>query len=492
MQEKIFHSEMAGAPALCFDTGLNGQDFARAGFSKLLAGQGFLVKIDGTVENWKCAGVIEKMEKGEQNGTMIIWGADVPGAPLSALVVEDDFSKKDRALDAIRRWINARIILSHLSEEKGKKRENTFLAPGGTFIDDKGNVFFPPKPLVERCLEAEDALEGRDRFVHPDFDAPDADIWTLACMLYRLFCGENAFQEQNIETLRQDMRESVYFPPRFICFNLDKTLDSLINRSFSRFYEDHPSLEEWKKFLGDADSKERKNFDAYFHTISQAEVEKILREKEKFAKNKQFSTQTKRFLTKNNALILGGAIIVMVVGLIVGSVIYDRSNLPNTKGLPPVEVVNAYYKAFNELDHVFMKEIVLKKAGKDDIDMASELFVLGKVRQAYQMGAPSDIITAQDWLNSIQPTLLSSEALEKWAESGKIVFGVTDLHVQTEDTDESDGEVSFFAAYKLWAPVFGARETPDGGFIPAYAPRSDFVRLVFHKGAWRIAEIARK
>jgi hypothetical protein len=383
--------------------------------------------------------------------------------------------RKDAAFDLARRWLKARVAL---------RNEHALLAPGGTFADNAGNFFFPPEALVQRCLESENSvIEKKERFVHPDLE--NGAAWTLACMLYRVFCGTNAFQATDTETLHQDMREGVFFPPRLMVPGIDQKLNDLITRAFSRFYEDHPPLEEWLGFIGSPDADDSKKIADYFHELTPAESEKLQQEKEKFTKKKDFSVKTKRYISKNNAIIFGIAAAIAIIGTITGSVIYDRSQLPNTKGMTPSEVVHAYYDAISTLDHVFMQEAVLKKAGKDDIDMVTSLFVLGKVRQAYQMNAPFSIIPAQEWLNAG-----SGDVPPDY-----IVFGVSDLRLLPEDTDESDGEVTFKVQYNLWAPAYNneknSEEDPETPRQSAAQSREDELRLVSRKGAWRIAEIKR-
>ncbi|MDR2793993.1 MAG: hypothetical protein LBB61_10100 [Treponema sp.] len=482
MANILFHSEINGIQAICFDTGRNEQDFARAGLSKLLMQQGIVVrntdaieKFEGfeKVEKWKCEGVVE------QNGSMVIWGADF--AEETAVTAFDVLlagdSQKDAALDAVRRWIKARIAL---------KDEYALLAPGGTFIDGKGTIFFPPELLMDRCFEAKNAaLEKKERFVHPDLEGTAAAAWTLACMLYRMFCNAGAFPARDSTTIHQDMREGVFFPPRFANPGIDRQFDDLIKRAFSPYHEDRPSLEVWRRFLEEKDASTNvKNYAAFFHTLTPEESEKITREKENHIKKKNFSVKTRRFLTRNNAVVLGVAVAVVVMGLIIGSVIYDRSKRPNTKGMMPAEVVQAYYTAFSALDHEFMQNAVLKKAGKADIDVAVQLYAVDRVRQAYQMDVmQSSIIKAQAWLDDGGRPV----------DAAKFVFGVTDLQVTPDDQDENDGTVSFTVRYNLWATDYGNEQAqPETPLTPAVQVRVDELRLVLYKGAWRIAEIQRK
>ncbi|MDR1218699.1 MAG: hypothetical protein LBK73_03710 [Treponema sp.] len=483
MSDTIFHSEINGSRAICFDTGLNEQDFARAGLSRLLMQRGIVIRNTGgaeKLETWKCEGIVKR------NENMVVWGADftdsAPSASFDALLAGD--SQKDVALDAARRWIKARVMIE---DAPASSERDVSRAPGGTFIDKKGSLFFPPELLAARCFEAEKAvLEKKERFVHPDLEGKAADAWTLACMLYRIFCDADAFQSKDIITIHQDMREGVFFPPRFAKPGVDRQFDDLIKKAFSKRHTDHPTLEEWRRFLEEKDAPNKaKRFDSFFYALAPEEVEKIEREKNNFIKKSGFSVKTRRFLTKNNAIVLGTAIAVVAVGLLIGSVVYDRSKAPNTKGMTPAEVVQAYYTAFTVLDHEFMQNAALKKAGKADIDVAVRLYALDRVRQAYQMNAVQEqpsIVKAQDWLDSGgQPV-----AAEYF------VFGVTDLQTTPEDQDESDGEVSFNVRYNLWATDHGDTEAqPQTTLMPSVQARIDEIRLVLYKGSWRIADIQR-
>ncbi len=476
MMEKIFLADVNGTRSLCFDTGLSGADFARAGFSKLMEARGFVVGTDGSITIWKCEGTAELHE------TISLWGAPIgessafSGTAFTELISDD--MKKDAALDALRRWVSARAALDNAGHD------DAALAPGGTFLMADGSIFFPSEVLIDRCLYAENSImDKKERFIHPDLKGKAAVVCTLACMAYRVFCGSDAFQSDEETTLHQDMREGVFIPPRFAATGMDKRFDSLIGKTFSRFYEDHPPLDTWAEFLGAPGSIP---FAKYFHEISTEEAETIQHEKEKFVKKKERRVKTRRFIKKHAAIILGISAAVIIAGSIVGSIIYDRAQRPTTKGMTPSEVVRAYYDAFNSVDHVFMDQIAIDGAGKRDIDMAMHLFVLVKVREAYQHEMRSSaIFPAQDWLEDGADPVPADI----------IVFGITDFTSVPEDEDAEDGEVSFNVTYTLWTPVFTGDEMPIDEIPPPRLPESqsyiDDVRLILHKGAWRIAGITR-
>jgi len=152
--------------------------------------------------------------------------------------------------------------------------------------------------------------------------------------------------------------------------------------------------------------------------------------------------------------------------------------------MEPLRVIESYYNAFGKLDHLWMEACVINDAGKDDINMVMNLFLISKLRQAYEQNLRPSIISASDWLE---------------AGGGQVnvqVFGVTDLQL----TMNTSNEALYRADYTLWVPG-EAVDPPETGqdanggtaeYLPPKAfHRSDFVTLVQKKGNWRISEIKR-
>jgi hypothetical protein len=133
-----------------------------------------------------------------------------------------------------------------------------------------------------------------------------------------------------------------------------------------------------------------------------------------------------------------------------------------------------------DLDHALMVACVSGKAGKGDVEMVINFFVLSKVRQAYEMSGPG-VISARKWLEAGSPSL---------EESGTAVFGVSDLKLTPLDDDDRDGEVSFLSEYRLWHPE--ERIDSDTVSAPGYDSLSDTLRLTVQKGLWHIVEIERR
>jgi hypothetical protein len=124
--------------------------------------------------------------------------------------------------------------------------------------------------------------------------------------------------------------------------------------------------------------------------------------------------------------------------------------------------------------------------------MVINLFVINKVRQAYEMNAPPHVIPAKVWLENGGGDVDSN------------VFGVTDLYIQLAMSNEqlamnggTEG-VRYRVDYTFWMPeqtgddaVTGPPAEPEISLYrsPTAYYNCDFVTLINKKGNWRISEI---
>jgi hypothetical protein len=469
----IIRFELEGREVLGFDMGLNVQAFAQAKMAQFITQRGYMVSPGGTVEPWKPGGVIER------EGTMVIWGPDFDGKGLDRLVSAP--AGKEAALDSLRFWIKGRLLLESCDPLPVPW-------PAGALVSGEGAVLFPPERILRRVLEAvgDDAwLCGAASWVHPDLSGGEAAAYAGAAMLYRIFCGIGAFQNPDIDVVRQDMREGVFVPARLLVPGLDKDLARLLDETlapvkyFSQKGTKRPGLESLLTILGDPGSW---GTASYIRPLTPEEQVKLSGEREQFQKKKRASVKTKRFLVRNTAVITGCLAAVLILGLTVRSILSGRANMPTTRGMTPREVVAAYYGALDTLDHTMMEACVTGKAGKEDISMVSNLFVMSRVRMAYEMNNP--VISAREWLDTGGlPTDLT-------------VVGITGMDLQELDTNPGDGEVSFRASYTLWLPAASA-ETPepvptDFKALPQRFFYRDELRLVLRKDRWLIGDIRRE
>ncbi|MDR3167529.1 MAG: hypothetical protein LBT93_06260 [Treponema sp.] len=524
----IVHLEIDGSGVLGFDTGLNAQAFAQAKMAQVITQPGYIVSpgvcrascaeppkiadqaifyltnsenrpdnrdfcvTDGAkihkydrlpggpaeraVVPWRPGGVIER------EGTMVIWGPDFDGERLDRIV--SDGTRKEAALDALRYWITARLLLEG-------QEDPPFPWPAGALVAVSGAILFPPERILRRVLDAagDDLwLTGAACWVHPDLTGREAAAYGAATMAYRIFCGTVAFQNPDIDLVRQDMREAFFIPPRLLAPGLEGDLARILEETlapvkyFSQKGTKRPGPESLGALLGTPGSR---GSASYIRELTGEEQAKLSGELERFKKKKGRTVKTKRFLLRNTAIITGGLVALVVLVLSVGSILSGRAALPTTRGMSPRQVVEAYYGALETLDHSLMEACVTGKAGKDDIAMVSNLFVMSRVRMAYEMNNP--VISARQWLDAGG---LPTE---------QTVVGITGMEITELDANGVDGEVSFRVSYTLWLPGSPAEmpestETAPEEFnaLPQGIFHRDELRLSLVNGLWRITDIRRE
>ena len=489
MVKKFFQLEIEGKAALGFDTGLGALAFAQTKTAQFITQPGFVVFPDGKIETWKASGVIEYPEPenlGPGGGSsMVIWGPPFEGELLDLLI--EDGSRKDESLRAILFWIEARLALGD---------RELAVRPGGAFVSPAGTVFFPPEGLISRCLRAEGDeawLRGSEVYVHPDLTGKEAAAFSAAAMLYRVFAGTPAFTGGDAEALHQNIREGVFLPVNMAAPGLEKTTAALINAAL---VEDRKGggpggrpdpalfLDKLKPLREASSPGSAAGAAVFFHPLPEAERKKINEEAARYGKKQTTAVQTRRFIIRNMALIAGFAAAALVAVLIGRSIAASRASLPSTAGMDSAQVVRAYYDSFGALNHQMMEAAVIQKAGKADIEMVTNFFVISKVREAYEH-TRSPVIPAQEWRDAGSPP------------AAVPVFGVSDLEIEKISGDEDGEETRYSSSLILWLPVSSPEEGdrapaaagPEDPGPPLPHPYTDELSLIRHKGNWRIAEI---
>jgi hypothetical protein len=477
MNVHIFTFETKGEKVLGFDTGLDAQGFAQAKLAQFITERGFILYPEGRKEIWKPAAVIE-MDSPAAPGEgkrMIIRGPAFEGERFDSIL--EDNRRGEDALDALRFWIRARL-----------KDEAVPIWPAAVIVQASGAILFPPDFLCTRCLQAEGSeslFSGRDAYVNPALSGGEAAAFSAAVMLYRIFAGKLPWDLTSSgpgDTLHQDMNEGVFLPARLAVPGLDEKLAALIDRAL------FPGKAGKRTGLGEFAAVLEGPASSFVKALSESEFNALEEERKKLLKRKTASVQSRRFVIRNSTIIAVIAVAVLVAALIARSIVAGQKDRPTTKGMRAEEVVSAYYNSFNTLDHMMMEACVIEKAGKEDINMVTNFFVMSKVRQAYEIGQVT-MLSAPEWKAQGSPALSVP------------VFGITDLSIELNGGDESRELVGCETRYRIYYPG-GAEETASAeelaaaGETPVMIPQvlsiRDEVTLIKHRDAWRISKINRR
>jgi hypothetical protein len=470
LKKSIFTFELNGNEVLGFDTGLPSRDFARSKMAQSVLEPGYIIFPDGNVGIWKSGGVTPLGSGSDE--TVVVWGPVFPGEIIAELIKSDN---KDEALYALRFWLKARIILE---EKFAKADELVYRGSSGALIINKendlfplGTVFFPPADLLKRFIEAE--IE----WVHPNLEKAEEISFCTGAMLYRIFCGASAFSGASINEIQQNICEGNFLPPSLAMPSLDPEMSKLISRSIGSLGKKakselakRPAPNEILEFIGASISK---RVSSWLRTLDDNETAKINAEKARYIKRNALTVKTRRFVTRNRIIITTSMVVLAIIAFIIGDVIKNRSE-EITKGMSPVEVAVTYYNAFGELDHTVMENCVRGKAGKEDIDLAVNFFVITRMRQAYEIYSDS-FIPAQKWLDEGSPA------------TDKVVFGITNLKISGFSMNDENARLT--AEFAIWMPNYS-----DGDSVPTIVSNSykDELDLILKKGSWRIESIKRE
>jgi len=471
LKKSVFAFELDGKEVLGFDTGLASRDFARTKMAQSVPQPGYIIYPDGKVDIWQSEGVTPRGSGTDE--TIVFWGSRFPGERVSELVKSNN---KDEALDTFRFWLKARIVLE---ERYARAEEVAFSGLSGALIIHKendlfpfGTVFFPPADLFKRSAEAEAEIE----WTHPDLAGAEEISFCAGAMLYRIFCGVDAFSGASIDQIHQNMREGVFLPLNLAMPALEPEMSVLIGKSIGSKKNGEsakrPTPNEIKEFVG-IPSPISKQVSSWLRILNTNEIAKINAERERYIKKNALTVKTRRFVTRNRIIITVSIAVLVFIALIARDIIKNRSE-DITKGMNPVEVAETYYNAFGDLNHVAMENCVKGKAGKEDIDMVTNFFVISRVRQAYEIYSVTSI-SAQKWIDEGRP------------DTDKIVFGITDLKISGFSMNENNAKLT--AEYILWAPNYDEEESVQTIINNFHKDELNFVLI---KGVWRIESIKRE
>ena len=132
------------------------------------------------------------------------------------------------------------------------------------------------------------------------------------------------------------------------------------------------------------------------------------------------------------------AVVVIAAGAGVGSILSKVLAPRVTRGFSPSQVVETFYTSMNTLDHQTMQACVVGRAGREQINEATTLYVTSRVTQGYE--GRSNVLSAADWDKQGRPKLVSPTTL----------YGVTGLTL----TEERPVPAPVFrVVYDKWNPA---------------------------------------
>ena len=367
---------------------------------------GLTVRKD-TVEKWKISG-LENLD-----GIDYLTGPEVKGKTLFELITE-------KALTAghLEKLLSSIKVLVRMSPEISNE---TFgkLSSLGTFFADDGSMVFLSEELIRGILPLQDisCRQWEDALYNPAVQGPDNLLFGWSVLAYFLFTGSLPFstddEDRELKTTRG------HFPPiALIMPELDPSLADFINRGLA-----NPSISEIES--GHTLFENLLNGPGFTRNISPEEAETRKAEAGREYRKAELNFSGKKFIRKKGLFALIVAGVAVIAGGILFTILSGFFAPPPTRGLEQTEVAELFFNGINELNVEIVDGCLTGRAGKDRLNMVTNLFAISRVRMGYEMNNP--YIDAATWMSREDRSLNENE----------FIFGITDLKIS--ETGENRG-----------------------------------------------------
>ncbi len=430
-----------GAPQLAVALGTATRGTALARVLALRSSPGWIVGGTG-VREWRFEGVVER------EGTVYLVGPQVPGVTLEDVL----------RLPPEQALAFAALLARSLRELSARKLGWFPLqADSVVFTRDEEVLFLPPG--VDREIRDLRTFErNRESFEslnHPDLRDERLASFSIAAVLYRVLTGRFPFTGADPEELHEQIRKREIAPPANLVPGLAREVSDLVMAGLGRAPRSAVTLVEWSEQL------EAWRHRPLVRALSAGEKEKVLRETRAREEQSARSFRWRRFWQKNWRVVAVAAAGVAVVAAVGGTMLKSALAPRVTRGFSPQKVVETFYASMNSLDHATMQDCVVGKAGGNEINEVTTLYVTSRVTQGYE--GKSHIMSAAEWDTAGRPPLASPTSL----------YGVTGLSISPMAAGTG---ALFMVSYDKWNPA--AVPDTDTQTAAASVPRSEGHRIV--------------
>ena len=416
-----------GTEVLGIPTGIRGKNFAITKLSSLKNEKGWIVSDNGITE-WKVDGFIVR------EGEIFLYGAKFSGRSINSILEKN---KPKSSLSILTVLVNA---LSRLNSQLIETFQ--FQSDSVLMADDGRVLFLPPKLMknVNSTKPLQYRIKVYDRFNNPSIHGGKNLPFTLGIIAYKLITGEYPFNAETEEELHEKMRSQDLLPPNLIVPELKEDISAFIMKSLGRDDKsgkysstiEIPDLLQWQKKLKQWDkgpiyapiNEDKKAEAKQKANIRRARIEKDFKRKV--------------FWQRNWKKITIITLVVIISGAVLGSIMKNVFAPRKTHGFTPIEVVKTFYNSMNTLDSQTISDCVVDKAGKQEVNEVTNLYVISRVSMGYE--GKTSIISAVTWDKEGRPKLKPPLS----------VYGVLNLKIETL---RPEPRPIFLVNYQKWVPV---------------------------------------
>ncbi|MBN2531627.1 MAG: hypothetical protein JXB88_01980 [Spirochaetales bacterium] len=458
-----------GETFLGIPTGITSKSFSLTKIITIKNRPGWIVRGD-SIEEWKIAGFCQYEEE------TFLYGPFAEGRSLEELLTMEIYEFLPFFYSLVS---SVSVLANYLRDEYSKNHPDQeaplfrILTHSVFFLNDGGILFLPPD-IMKELMELR-PLEDKIRFFsvcnHPDRMGEKNLSFSIGVFLYRVMTGNFPFLSENLKDLHHMIRELSIPSPRIVRPGLKKEVLQLMSDSLDKSSPDIPLLKTWENSV-------KTWIDEGIEQEISEEERRIVKETEKQKKEKADKLfQFKVFLNTNLAKIAIISIVVIIIGFTAGFTIkniFFRTRV--TDGLSPYEVIQTYFNSINSLDYSTLSDCVIKDAGKSELQVVVNLYVLTRQMVAY--GDPVPFISAKEWDKKGRPALALYTPM----------YGMIDIKTQQK---RDEPEPIFLVSYEKWyTETENTNQEITGGTINYYGSAiTEQFYLKKERNAWVIYRI---
>ncbi len=428
---------------------LSSRVFRSVDIGRLQSGRGWILDLSGGMTPWNLEGILE------DQGQMVFFGPPVKGKTARP----ENLETQDLIL-------LGRIMI--LAGEKNLPVQG-FFSRGWMILEDRRVLLLPPELMdFIRRNQTEEVKESCwAPFNHPDRQGLEGLSFSLAVLTYRYLTGENPYSAPGDE-LAEEIRTQPVIPPLFRAPGLKKEFSEFVVANLDP-REKPPGLVSWRPYL---DQWEK---DEIFVPLKEEEKEALEKQRAELESRRKTRIELKGFWRRKRTIILTAFIIAGILIAFLTAPVKEALAPPETMGMSPDEVVEAYYGSFKTLNQELMEDCIDKKAGRQDLKEVMNLFVTTRVRQGYE--GSTGFMSAQEWTDRGRPL----------PDPGITVYGITNSQITRLE------ETRYQIVYEKWYPEVPEEENQsiEGVYPRGFRVRDTAVLEQQKKGNWLIVSLNR-
>ncbi len=454
--------EHEGKEVLAIGTGIRGSEFALTRLLSLKNEAGWIVKGD-EIEEWKLSGFIQ------HDGEIYLYGPSFKGESLFEILESGETQQIEKIISMLRAIITLRQ----------NNKNITNISSDAVIFSDDGSILFLPHNLMKSINSTRPIdfkIETFDYINNPQLEEDEAICFTIGVSLYKLITSKFPYTGKTEEEVHDKIRNLSITPPKFIIPELREDVSKYIMELLQ-------IGKETPKMTIDSCYEQIKNWNKenILEKITEEQREEILQTAKRFEEKSIKRFKRTIFWERNWKTVLIVAAIVLTVGIVSGSILKNVLAPRKTKGFSPYKVVKTFYESMNKLDTITISDCVIGKAGKQEINEVTNLYVISRVSMGYE--GKSHLITAPQWDKMGRPKLIPPNT----------VYGILNLSIKKIQGPPTP---IFLATYEKWVPMSTNKEdlkNPKPSNKPNYTGFliTDKLFLKKDRGDWVIFKIQR-